>query len=138
MFRWKYIQYGVEQKLGNCICIVNLAPYLGKPAFLILGNENMRVPWPGDCAGNSKLKNVGFWLSPHFADFLYINSRYTAMAAYYVTSPVRNRLTYPFRMTYSRIASTRSPWKIASPKNNKWPKSGWPRKSNYPQDGPQN
>ena len=39
---------------------------------------------------------------------------------------------------YSRIASTRSPWKIASPKNNKWPKSGWPRKSNYPQDGPQN
>ena len=72
---------GVEEKLGNCVCIVNLAPDLGKPAFLILRNENMRVPWPGDCAENSKLKNVGFWLSPHFADFLYINSRYTAMAA---------------------------------------------------------
>ena len=61
--------------------IINVVPYLGKPAFLILRNENMRVPWPGDCAENSKLKNVGFWLSPHFADLLYINSRYTAMAA---------------------------------------------------------
>ena len=70
-------------KMGNCVCIVNFAPDLGKPAFLILRNENMRVPWPGDCARNSKLKNVGFWLSPHFADFLYINSRYTAMAAWY-------------------------------------------------------
>ena len=77
----KFIQSRVEEKLGNCVCIVNFVPDLGKPAFLILRNDNMRVPWPGACAQNSKLKNVGFWLSPHFADFLYINSRYTAMAA---------------------------------------------------------
>ena len=80
---WKFIQSGIEENLGNCVCIVDFAPDLGKPAFLILRNENMRVPWPGDCAENSKLKNVGFWLSPHFAVFLYINSRYTAMAAWY-------------------------------------------------------
>ena len=51
--------------------IINLVPDLGKPAFLIvlLRNENMRVPWPGDCAKNSKLKNVGFSLSPHFRIF---------------------------------------------------------------------
>ena len=29
----------------------------------------MRVRWPGDCAKNSKLKNVGFSLSPHFRIF---------------------------------------------------------------------
>ena len=69
---WKFIQSGIEENLGNCVCIVNFAPDLGKPAFLILRNENMRVPWPGDYATKSKLKNVGFWLSPHFADFLYI------------------------------------------------------------------
>ena len=41
---------GVGQNLGNGVFIINLAPDLGKPAFLILRNENMRVPWPGDCA----------------------------------------------------------------------------------------
>ena len=84
------------RSLGNCVFIINLAPYLGKPAFLILRNENMRVPWPGDCAKNSKLKNVGCWLSPLFRivyiligaiprwGLLYLHSRYTAMPAYYV------------------------------------------------------
>ena len=48
VFSWKSIQSGVEEKLGNCVCIVNFAPDLGKPAFLILRNENMRVPWPGE------------------------------------------------------------------------------------------
>ena len=57
------------RSLGNCVFIINLAPDLGKPAFLILRRENMRVPWPGDCAKNSKLKNVGFSLSPHFRIF---------------------------------------------------------------------
>ena len=66
---WKFIQYGVGWNLGNCVFIINLTPDLGKPAFLILRNENMRVPWPGDCAKNSKLKNVGFSLSPHFRIF---------------------------------------------------------------------
>ena len=79
--------------------IISLAPDLGKPAFLILRNENMRVPWPGDCAKIPKLENVGFWLSPHFRivyiligaiprwGLLYLYSRYTAMAAYYVSDP---------------------------------------------------
>ena len=90
---WEIYTIRGRGKLGNYVCIVNFAPYLGKPTFLILRNENMRVPWPGDCARNSKLKNVGFWLSPLFRivyiligaiprwGLLYLYSRYTAMAA---------------------------------------------------------
>ena len=62
---------GVGLNLGNCVFIISVAPDLGKPAFLILRRENMRVPWPGDWAKNSKLKNVGFWLSPHFGSSIY-------------------------------------------------------------------
>ena len=89
---WKFIQSGVGV-WEIAFFIINLAPDLGKPAFLILRRENMRVPRPGDCAKNSKLKNVGFSLSPHFRivyiligaiprwGLLYLYSRYTAMAA---------------------------------------------------------
>ena len=55
-----------------CFFIINLVPYLGKPAFLILNRKNMCVLWPGDWAQNSKLKNAGFWLSLHIFWFLYI------------------------------------------------------------------
>ena len=48
------------RSLGNCVFISHLAPNLGKHAFFILSRENMWVPRPGDCAKNSKLKNVGF------------------------------------------------------------------------------
>ncbi len=48
------------RNLGNCVFISHLARNLGKPVFLILNRENMKVPRPGDCAKNSKLKNVGF------------------------------------------------------------------------------
>ena len=48
------------RNLQNFVFISQLAPNLGKPIFLILSRENMRVPRPGDCAKNSKLENVGF------------------------------------------------------------------------------
>ena len=77
------------RSLGNCVFINRLAPNLGKPAFFILNRENMKVPRLGDYAKNSKLKNFGFWPSPHFPYIIYsptmgsirINSRYTALAA---------------------------------------------------------
>ena len=107
---------GVGRNLGNCVFIISLAPDLGKPAFLILRNENMRVRWPGDCAKKSKLKNVGFWLSPHFRivyiligaiprwGSLYLYSRYTAMAAYYVNFPFRMRFSTPLLQASALIS----------------------------------
>ena len=58
----KFIQrHGREAKnFENCICVSHLSPNLGKPAFIILSRENMRVRRPGDRAKNSKWENVGF------------------------------------------------------------------------------
>ena len=59
---WKFIKRRAREanNFENCICVSQFAPNLGKPAFIILSRENMRVRWPGDRAKNPKLKNVGF------------------------------------------------------------------------------
>ena len=69
---WKFIQRrGREAKnFENCVFVIQFAPNLGKPAFLILSRENMGVPWPGDQEKHSKvgkLKNLGF---PHFPYYI--------------------------------------------------------------------
>ncbi len=114
------------RSLGNCVFVINLAPDLGKPAFLILTRDNMRVPWPGDCAKNSKLKNVGFSLSPHFRivyiligaiprwGLLYLYSRYTAMAAYDVMQcmTIATLLEVPGWLLCPSRCSGRRPWSL--------------------------
>ena len=57
------------RSLGNCVFIINLAPYLGKPAFCNTESKEYACPGAWGLAKDSKLKNVGFWLSPHFRIF---------------------------------------------------------------------
>ena len=85
---WKFIQRrGREAKnFENCVFVIQFAPNLGKPAFLILSRENMGVPWPGDQEKYSKvgkLKNLGF---PHFPYYIEPSLLSPHRGAYYIVS----------------------------------------------------
>ena len=110
-------------KIGKLCFYHSFGARFRQTRFFILRNENMRVPRPGDCAKNSKSKNVGFWLSPLFRivyiligaiprwGSIYLYSRYTAMAAYYVNSRTAQA---SFRGGFCRPASHRPAFTAAS------------------------
>ena len=91
---WKFIQRrGREAKnFENCVFVIQFAPNLGKPAFLILSRENMGVPWPGVQEKYSKvgkLKNLGF---PHFPYYIEPSLLSPHRGAYCIKSPHSYRL----------------------------------------------